>query len=105
MGFVLSLRRASLTDLLAQICEDALVRLRDPPRAPIDIDHPGIRHSISMYLALEHASQDAYNRIRRSTLRNLTGAEGANEILSFHTVERHGMGLPRCCSRWRYQAK
>ncbi|KIK35849.1 hypothetical protein CY34DRAFT_26510 [Suillus luteus UH-Slu-Lm8-n1] len=55
MEFVLSLRRASLTDLLAQICEDAL---------------------------------DAYNHICRSTLRNFAGAEGADEILSFHAVER-----------------
>ncbi|KAG2028960.1 hypothetical protein BDR03DRAFT_882217 [Suillus americanus] len=88
MEFVLSLRRASLMDLLAQIYTDVLVRLHDPPRAPIDIDHPGIWHSISMYLALEHASQDAYNRIHRSTLRNFTGAEGADKILSFHAVEK-----------------
>jgi hypothetical protein len=40
-----------------------------------------------MYLALEHALQDAYNYIYRSTMQNFAGAEGVDELLSFHAVK------------------
>jgi hypothetical protein len=86
MEFILLLKNASLDDPISKLSDDALDRLRNPPRGPIDIDQPGIRHSISMYLALEHASQDAYNRIQRSTIRNF--AQGNEDILSFYSVEK-----------------
>lgn len=41
-----------------------------------------------MYLALEHSSQHAYDRIRRAMARNFGGAEGADEVLSFKAVEK-----------------
>ncbi|KAG2746861.1 hypothetical protein P692DRAFT_20738315, partial [Suillus brevipes Sb2] len=50
---------------------------------PIIIDSPGVRQSILMYLALEHASQDAYNHICRATTHNFAGANGVNDLLSF----------------------
>ncbi|KAG1847252.1 hypothetical protein C8R48DRAFT_547524, partial [Suillus tomentosus] len=86
MEFILLLKNASLDDPISKLLYDALDRLRNPPQGPIDIDRPGIRHSISMYLALEHASQDAYNRIQRSTMRNF--AQGNEDILSFYAVEK-----------------
>ncbi|KAG1866996.1 hypothetical protein C8R48DRAFT_599867, partial [Suillus tomentosus] len=88
MEFVLALKNASLDDPLAKLSDDALDRLRNPPQGPIIIDSPGVRQSISMYLALEHGSQEAYNRMRRATMRNFEGANGAEEILSFYNVEK-----------------
>ncbi|KAG1735427.1 hypothetical protein EDB19DRAFT_1910689 [Suillus lakei] len=61
MEFVLALKNTSLDDPLAKLSNDALDRLRNPPQGPIIIDSPGVRQSISMYLALEHGSQEAYN--------------------------------------------
>ncbi|KAG1881020.1 uncharacterized protein F5891DRAFT_926173, partial [Suillus fuscotomentosus] len=64
--------------------------------------------SISMYLALEHSSQDAYNRICRATTRNFESAEGIDEMLSFYAIEKfiakytgvesveHDMSLQSC---------
>ncbi|KIK96937.1 hypothetical protein PAXRUDRAFT_137279, partial [Paxillus rubicundulus Ve08.2h10] len=63
MDFVLALRDASTLDPVAKLSEDALDRLWNPPNIPLIIDSPGIRHSISTYLALEHSSQDAYERL------------------------------------------
>jgi hypothetical protein len=88
MEFVLALKNASLDDPLAKLSDDALDRLRNPPQGPIIIDSPGVRQSISMYLALEQGSQEAYNRMRRATMRNFEGANGAEEILSFYNVEK-----------------
>ncbi|KAG2062574.1 hypothetical protein BDR04DRAFT_986151, partial [Suillus decipiens] len=86
MEFILLLKNASLDDPISKLSDDALDRLRNPLQGPINIDRPGIRHSISMYLALEYASQDAYNRIQRSTMRNF--AQKNEDILSFYAVEK-----------------
>ncbi|KAG1859452.1 hypothetical protein C8R48DRAFT_673988 [Suillus tomentosus] len=75
MEYILALKNASLEDPIAKLGDDALERLRNPPKGPITIDSPEIRHSISMYLALEHASQAAYNQIMRSTTLNFAGAD------------------------------
>jgi hypothetical protein len=88
MEYILALRNASLEDPIAKLDDAALERLRNPPREPVVIDSPSIRHSISSYLALEHASQEAYNRIQRSTKLNFAGAAGVDEILSFYSVEK-----------------
>ncbi|KAG2744318.1 hypothetical protein P692DRAFT_201721996, partial [Suillus brevipes Sb2] len=88
MEYILALKNATLEDPMAKLGDDALERLRNPPQGPITIDSPGIRHSISMYLALEHASQEAYDRIMRSTRRNFTEADGIDDLLSFYRVER-----------------
>ncbi|KAG1894228.1 uncharacterized protein F5891DRAFT_961860 [Suillus fuscotomentosus] len=88
MEFVHLLRNASLEDPIAKLGEDVLARLRNPHQEPGDIERPGVHQSISMYLALEHSSQHAYDRIRRAITRNFAGAEGANEVLSFKAVEK-----------------
>ncbi|KAG1853960.1 hypothetical protein F4604DRAFT_1512496, partial [Suillus subluteus] len=88
MEFVLALKNASLDDPLAKLSDDALHRLRNPPQEPIIINSPGVRQSISMYLALEHGSQEVYNRMRRAKMRNFEGANGVDEILSFYNVEK-----------------
>jgi hypothetical protein len=89
MEYILALKNATLEDPIAKLNDEALDRLRNPLRGPIIIDSPGIRHSISTYLALEHASQDAYDRIQRSTRLNFAGAAaGVEDILSFYSVEK-----------------
>ena len=54
---------ASLDDDVNKMTPEAVERLRNPPQVPIDVESRGIQQSISMYLALEHASQDAYEQI------------------------------------------
>jgi hypothetical protein len=66
--FILALKNASLEDPVAKMNDEVLERLWNPPKVPLEINNPGICHSISMYLALEHASQDVYNRVHRSML-------------------------------------
>jgi hypothetical protein len=88
MEYILLLKNASPQDPIAKMSDDALARLRNPPNESINITNPGTRQSIAMYLALEHASQEAYNRIRRATMHNFAGADGVDEILSFQSVEK-----------------
>jgi hypothetical protein len=64
-----------------------LERLRNPPEAPIQLNDPGIRHSISTYLALENASPAANERVIKSTKQNFPDAPGANNCLKFQAVE------------------
>ncbi|KAG1719905.1 hypothetical protein EDB19DRAFT_1860511, partial [Suillus lakei] len=86
--YIMLLKNATLEDHIAKLNEDALMCLRHPPNERIRIVSPGTQQSIAMYLALEHASQDAYNRICRATARNFAGAEGVDEILSFYSVKK-----------------
>ncbi|KAG2064175.1 hypothetical protein BDR04DRAFT_1035995 [Suillus decipiens] len=88
MEFVHLLRNTSLEDPIAKLGEDVLARLHNPHQEPGDIKSPGVCQSISMYLALEHSSQHAYDRICRAITRNFAGAEGADEVLSFKAVEK-----------------
>ena len=87
MDFILALSTATLADLVAKLGPQALERLWDPPRWPLLIDNAGHRHSISIYLATEHSSEDTYEKICRSTARNFSGAPGIEDLLSFHNVE------------------
>ena len=61
--------------------------LQNPPKAPIELNGPGIQHSISTYITLEHASQKAYDHVIASTKSNFLGAPGVNNCLKFHTVK------------------
>jgi len=88
MDYILALQNASLEDPIAKLDDTALERLCNPPREPVVIDSLSIQHSISLYLALEHASQEAYNRIQRSTKLNFAGAAGVNDILSFYNIKK-----------------
>ncbi|KAI6143430.1 hypothetical protein BKA82DRAFT_4360024 [Pisolithus tinctorius] len=63
MEFILALKNASLDDNVAKLSTDALERLQNPPDEVVTIDNPGICFAISTYLALENASQQAYNRV------------------------------------------
>jgi len=85
--FVFALSTATLEDPVAKLSPQALEHLQDPPRRPLFIDSVGHHHSISTYLATEHSSEDAYEKICRSTARNFTGAPGIEDLLSFHKVE------------------
>lgn len=67
MAFITAIRNASFEDPMAKMMNAMLTRLRNPPEAPIEINSSGVRHSISVYLALEHASQNAYEGVIRST--------------------------------------
>ena len=87
MAFITTVRNASFQDPIAKTTDTMLTRLRDPPQAPIQIDSPGVRHSISVYLALEHASRNAYERVIKSTRENFLGAPGVETCLRFGAVE------------------
>ncbi|KAF8834607.1 hypothetical protein BDN67DRAFT_992628 [Paxillus ammoniavirescens] len=85
MEYIVSLRNASLEDAVSKLDEAALQRIRHPPQVTLQIDDPDIRHSIGTYLALEHLSQDAYERVRHSHTVNYPDRLG---MLSFSEVER-----------------
>ena len=93
LDFVFALSTATLADPVAKLSPQALERLRDPPRQPLFINSAGHRHSISTYLATEHSSKDAYEKICRFTIRNFPGAREVKDILSFHKVESFIAGL------------
>ncbi|KAG1893540.1 uncharacterized protein F5891DRAFT_962782 [Suillus fuscotomentosus] len=63
MSFICSVRRATLDDGVGLKGED-LVRLQDPPRFPCRIDNPCEELAISLFLALQHSSEAAYDHIR-----------------------------------------
>ncbi|KIK91217.1 hypothetical protein PAXRUDRAFT_13898 [Paxillus rubicundulus Ve08.2h10] len=88
MSFIQELRNASTTDPVAKISDEVLDRLCNPLNVPLVIDNSGVRHSISTYLALEHLSQVTYEAICRSSKHNLGAALGAEDILTFHNVEK-----------------
>ena len=87
LEFVNHVRNASLEDPIAKATPAILERLWNPPEAPIQLNDPGIQHSISTYLALEHASQGAYERFINSTKQNFPSAPGVNSCLKFQAVE------------------
>lgn len=87
LKFISVVRDATFEDPIAKMTDTMLNRLRNPPQAPIQIDNSGVRHSISTYLALEHASQTAYERVIKSTQRNFPDAPGIADCLRFGAVE------------------
>ncbi|KIK92105.1 hypothetical protein PAXRUDRAFT_13423 [Paxillus rubicundulus Ve08.2h10] len=88
MSFIQALKSASTTDPVTKLSDDAFNRLHNPPSIPLVIDNPGVRHSISTYLALEHLSQAAYERVCCSSKHNFMGTPGAEDVLSFHNVKK-----------------
>ncbi|KIK26896.1 hypothetical protein PISMIDRAFT_94090, partial [Pisolithus microcarpus 441] len=88
MQLIQALASASLEDPVSKLDDDALSRLRSPPNYAVSIESPGVRYSISTYLALENASQKAYNRVCHAAQQNFPGAAGIDDILSFYNVER-----------------
>ena len=47
-----------------------------------------MRHSISTWLALEHSSQQAFERLRCSTQQNLADSRAIDDLLSYYKTER-----------------
>jgi hypothetical protein len=88
MDFILAIRNASLDDPIVKLSDDALEWLHNPTQGPIVIHSPGVWQSISVYLALEHASQDAYNYICRANTQNFAGVDGVDDLLSFYSVKK-----------------
>ena len=87
MDFVSALSTATLTDPVAKFGPKAWEHLCNPPCQPLQINNAGHHHSILIYLATEHSSKDAYEKICWSTARNFSGAPGIEDLLSFHKVE------------------
>ncbi|KIJ59683.1 hypothetical protein HYDPIDRAFT_32907 [Hydnomerulius pinastri MD-312] len=84
MEYIMDIRNASLEDSVSRLDDDAIYRIRNPPQGPVVINKPSIRHSISTYLALEHASQQAYEKIGRSEEINYPQRD---KMLSIRNVE------------------
>ncbi|KAF9219069.1 hypothetical protein BS17DRAFT_718723 [Gyrodon lividus] len=83
MDFILVLGDVSTLDPVTKLSEDALEQLQNPPNIPLVIQSPGICHSISTYLALEHSSQDAYEQVCHSTAQKFPEAPG-----NFHNTKK-----------------
>ena len=88
IDFIIALRNTSTKDTIAKLSDDALHCLRNPPNTPLLIKSPGIHHSISTYLALEHSSHNAYERVCCSTVRNFLQAPSVDDIQSIYNVEK-----------------
>ncbi|KAF9220025.1 hypothetical protein BS17DRAFT_788099 [Gyrodon lividus] len=79
MDFTFVIKNVTFNDPIAKMTPESIQRLRNPPQGPVDIDSPGIRHRISCYLLLEHASQKAYDGVIKLTCRNFPQAEGVQD--------------------------
>lgn len=83
MQFILALHNATLDDG-AGLIGDALERLRNPPQAQARLDDSDIEHGISLFLALEHASESAFNKSRAAALHH----HPEDNIPSLHQVKK-----------------
>ena len=82
--FICGLCKASTINPDARFSSKALECLLNPPVLPLKINDPTIWHSISTYLALENASQAAYELVARSLELNFPHID---DMLSYHQVE------------------
>ncbi|KIK75820.1 hypothetical protein PAXRUDRAFT_171593, partial [Paxillus rubicundulus Ve08.2h10] len=87
MEFISLIRNASFLDLIMKHTPDIIKQMRNAPQGLMDLNNPGLCHSISCYLSNEHASQIIYDSIIRSTLSNFPQAEGVEDCLSFKATE------------------
>ncbi|KAG1752196.1 hypothetical protein EDB19DRAFT_1613676, partial [Suillus lakei] len=74
MSFICSLRSATLDDGVGLKGED-LQRLQNPPRFPCQIDNPCEELAISLFLALQHSSEVAYDNIRNTVQKRYPDSE------------------------------
>ncbi|KAG0696603.1 hypothetical protein DFH29DRAFT_812840 [Suillus ampliporus] len=65
MSFICSLWSTTLNDGVGLKGEDLLC-LQNPPRFPCQIDNPCEELAISLFLALQHSSEVAYDNIRNT---------------------------------------
>ncbi|KIK19789.1 hypothetical protein PISMIDRAFT_106932 [Pisolithus microcarpus 441] len=84
MQFILALKKASLNE---ELTSDTIEKIWNPPSHADPINDPGMCFSISTYLALENASQLAYNCVCQAA-RTIFSGSGMNNILTFHSVEK-----------------
>ncbi|KAF8835413.1 hypothetical protein BDN67DRAFT_1039871 [Paxillus ammoniavirescens] len=88
MEYIVSLRNASLEDVVSKLDGAALQRIRNPPQATLQIDDSDIQHSIGTYLALEHSSQDAYEHVCHSHAINYPDCHGMLSFSEYTGVEK-----------------
>ncbi|KAJ8588647.1 hypothetical protein M405DRAFT_792718 [Rhizopogon salebrosus TDB-379] len=74
MLFIRALREAHLDDGIG-LKDEALERLRNPPSYPATIDDPCVNLALSMFLALEHSSEEAYADIRTAVHQCFPGSD------------------------------
>ncbi|KAI9567403.1 hypothetical protein HD554DRAFT_2205612 [Boletus coccyginus] len=88
LEFITLIQNALLDDPSNKLSRECIQCLWDPLQAPVTIEKPDFCHSITMYLALEHSSQNAYNQICCSTQANFPESPAIHDLLSFHVVEK-----------------
>jgi hypothetical protein len=54
----------------------------------LHLENGGVRHSIRTWLALEHTSQQAFERLRASAKQNFADSQAVSDLLSYHMTER-----------------
>ncbi|KAI5990766.1 hypothetical protein EDD15DRAFT_2369536 [Pisolithus albus] len=91
MHFIKTLKHASLDDPASKLSKDMLKRLWNPQSHPISIENVGTHYSIATYLALENASQNAYNHVCQAARSAFAASPGVGDILSFLTPSRTEM--------------
>ncbi|KAG2337321.1 hypothetical protein BDR05DRAFT_1005135 [Suillus weaverae] len=74
MSFICSLWSITLSDRVGLKGED-LQRLQNPPRFPCQIDNPCEELAISLFLALQHLSEVAYDNIRNTVQKRYPDSE------------------------------
>ncbi|KAG2738243.1 hypothetical protein P692DRAFT_201858104 [Suillus brevipes Sb2] len=99
MSFICSLRSATLDDGVGLKGED-LQRLQNPPRFPCQIDNPCEELAISLFLALQHSSEVAYDNIRNAVQKRYPDSEVPTFVGPY-------AGLETCptCGELRYDQK
>ncbi|KAJ6459140.1 hypothetical protein C8R47DRAFT_1328050 [Mycena vitilis] len=80
--FIEAVKNASLDN--GDLDEDALHRLRNPSREPVDVSDPAERYSLALFLATTHGSEQQYNDLRDAYLER----HPENEVLSLAQIKR-----------------
>jgi hypothetical protein len=88
MAYILLLKNATLEDPISKMDLNMLQKIWNPPQRPLQINSPGIQHSLSTYMALELAFQEAYECVINSTQHNFPAVGGIPDLLSFKSVEK-----------------
>lgn len=88
LDFIMSVRRATLDDGVVNMSPRSIERLHHPPQEPLQIASGGIRHSITSYLVLKHASQESFQSSTRSARHNFHDSQAVKDLLSFHATEK-----------------
>ncbi|KIN93210.1 hypothetical protein M404DRAFT_100342, partial [Pisolithus tinctorius Marx 270] len=70
LHFITALSQVTLEDPIVKLSTESWICLCNPPHLPMSIDNPGHWHSISIYLATEHSSQETYEKVCQSMIRN-----------------------------------